>query len=500
MDSPSGDLDMAKIVLTAQVMHETNTFSKVLTGSDVFRRLDEKEIPKACRGTRTALGATFDAAAKYGWTLFHPLAAWAKPSGRVTTECFEALAGQLLAGIATAGRIDGVLLHLHGAMVTEDYEDGEGELLRRVRSAVGPEVPIVATLDLHANVTDLMVEMASALIPLRTYPHIDYYRCARQAADLLDGAMTGKVSPRTIIARRPMLYGLDFGKTQGGPMAELLARADVLEQGGAVLVIGICSGFASADIREAGPTVTVTVDGEAGLGEARRIAESFMDYAWETRTYRSANPIDDVEAVRLAKAGEDRDKPVILADFTDNPGGGCYGDSTNLLKSMIEGGLENAAFYAIHDPEAALDGKNIGVGEEGTIRLGGKTDPLAGGGPLTLTGRVICLSDGRFTASGPMGGGHSRDYGLSMCFRVGGIDVMVISKNGQATDLAQFTSLGVDPRRKHTLAIKSNHHFRAAFEPIAREVLLVDSGSLGSSRSGARRYVNVRRPIWPLDL
>ncbi|MCB4767646.1 M81 family metallopeptidase [Ancylobacter sp. Lp-2] len=491
---------MAKIVLTAQVMHETNTFSKNLTGLEAFRRLDEEEIPRARRGTRTSLGATFDAAEKYGWTLRHPLAAWANPSGRVTTECFEALAEQLLRGIAAAGPIDGMLLHLHGAMVTERYEDGEGELLRRVRSVVGPDIPIVATLDLHANVTDLMVEMANALIPLRTYPHIDYDKCAWQGADLLDRAMTGEISLRTIVARRPLLLGLDFGKTQGGPMAELLARADALEQAGAVLAIGICSGFASADIREAGPTVTVTVDGEAGLGDARRIAEAFMDYAWETRAYRSAHPIDVDEAVRRAKAGEDREKPVILADFTDNPGGGCYGDSTNLLKGMIEGELENAAFYAICDPEAVREGTNLGVGEEGTIRLGGKTDPMAGGGPLTLTGRVLCLSDGRFIASGPMGGGLRRDYGLSMVFRVGGVDIVVISKNGQATDLAQFTSLGVDPTRKHTLAIKSNHHFRAAFEPIAREVLLVDSGSLGSSQSGARRYVNVRRPIWPLDV
>ncbi len=490
---------MNKVVLTAQLMHETNTFSKVTTGLDAFRLLSEAEIPEARRGTRTALGATFEAAEKYGWTLFHPIAASANPSGRVTDECFEILAGRLLSGIKRTDRIDGVLLHLHGAMVTCAHDDGEGELLRRVRDEIGPATPIVVTLDLHANVTDLMVEMANALIPVRTYPHIDYYERAWQGSALLHRAMAGEISPHTIVARRSMLKGLDGGKTQSGPMAELLARASALEETGVVLVIGICAGFSAADIREAGPSVTVTVDSEASLEDALRIADSLMDYAWETRAYRSAASIAVPKAVQRAKAREGKGRLVILADVTDNPGGGCYGDSTNLLKGMVEAGLKNAAFYAIFDPQAVLDGQKIGVGREGTIRLGGKTDPAMGGGPLALTGRIVCLSEGRFIAWGPMGGGVWRDYGLSMVFRVGEIDIIVISKNGQATDLAQFTSLGVDPTRKCSIAIKSNHHFRASFEPIASEVLIVDSGSLGSSISRVGGYFNLRRPIWPLD-
>jgi microcystin degradation protein MlrC len=491
---------MGKRVLTAQVMHETNTFSKVATDLDAFRRhyfLAENEIPGARRGTRTALGASFEAAEKYCWTLTHPVAASANPSGIVTAAAFESISSLLTQGIERARPLDGVLLHLHGAMVVEGQEDGEGEILRRVRALVGPAVPIIVTLDLHANVSDAMASLASALIAFRTYPHIDAYERAWQGAALLQRAMQGEVRPRTVIARRPMLEGLDSGKTQGGPMAELLARADGLERDGKALAISICAGFAPADIRDAGPSVTVTVDGDDPAGQ--RIADEFIDHAWKTRAYRSTVPVEIAAAVARAKAGEGSGKPLVLADVTDNPGSGHYGDATNLLAAMLEAGLQNAAFHAICDPAAVREGEAIGVGREGRLRLGGKTDPAVGGPPLELTGRVVALSDGRFIARGPMGGGVWRDYGLSLVFRVGDIDIVVITNNGQANDLGQLTSLGVDPTVKDTVAVKSNHHFRAAFEPIAREVLTVDGGGLGSAKAQKAGYRRLRRPIWPLD-
>jgi microcystin degradation protein MlrC len=492
---------MSKRVLTAQVMHETNTFSKVPTDLDSFRRgyfLGENEIPSARRGTRTALGATFEAADKFGWTLSHPVAASANPSGIVTKGTFEHLAGMLLQGVSRAGKLDGALLHLHGAMVVEGYEDGEGELLRRLRAAVGPDLPIIVTLDLHANVSDDMAKLATALIAFRTYPHIDMYERAWQGAELLERVMRGAVKPTTVIARRPLLFALDGGKTQGGPMAELLHRAEALEHDGKALVISVCAGFAPADIRDAGPTVTVT--GEGGAAALQVIAESFMDHAWQTRTYRSTMPLTPDAAVKQAKSGESgATKPLVIADVTDNPGSGHYGDATNLLAAMIRADLRNAAFHAIYDADAVRQAERIGVGREGTITLGGRTDPSRGGAPLTLGGKVVALTDGQFIAYGPMGGGVWRNYGLSMLFRVGGIDIVGISNNGQATDLAQLTSLGVEPTRKATIAVKSNHHFRAAFQPIAREVLTVDGGGLGSVTAKPDGYQNIRRPVWPLD-
>jgi microcystin degradation protein MlrC len=203
--------------------------------------------------------------------------------------------------------------------------------------------------------------------------------------------------------------------------------------------------------------------------------------------------------VALARRGQPGDKPLVVADYTDNPGGGGYGDATAFLKGLVESGVQSVAFHAICDPEAVQQGMRAGIGAKTTLTLGGKTDPAMGGPPLALYGEVACLTTGRFIAYGPMGGGVERNYGPSMVFRVGDIDVIVITNNGQATDLAQFTSLGIDPTRYRTVAVKSMQHFRAAFEPIARQVILVDTGALCSEIYTPELFTRVRRPIWPLD-
>jgi microcystin degradation protein MlrC len=499
----SADIDRGRTVarvLTARFMHETNTFSRVKTDMALIRRRDfhlDNEIPQAFRGTRSALGATFEAADKYGWSLIHPVSANPNPSGIVTDDAFETIIGLILEAVAAKGPIDGVLLHLHGAMVTEAYEDAEGELLARLRQRLGPQVPIVATLDLHANVTRRMAESANALIAFRTYPHVDMYERAWQGAELLDRAMRGEIKPVTVIARRPMIYGLDRGRHSSPPMAKLLARADRLEQHGEVLAVSICAGFSRSNIADVGPSVTVTTDGAAARG--REIAESFMDYAWETRDFSSFTLLPVAEAVRLAKLGKLGDKPLVLADYTDNPGGGGYGDATALLQGLIEGGVERVAFHAICDPEAVQAAMQAGAGASTRLTLGGKTDPAMGGGPLSLDGEVVCLTSGKFIAYGPMGGGVERNYGPSMVFRVDGVDIVVITNNGQATDLGQFTSLGIDPTRYTTVAVKSMQHFRAAFEPIAREVVLCDTGALCAEIYTPQLFTKVRRPVWPLD-
>src|SRR6201987_4823142 len=254
-------------VLTARFMHETNAFSRVPTDMAMIRRRDyhlENEIPEAFRGTRSAFGATFEAADKFGWSLVHPVSANPNPSGTVTDDAFETITRMILDAVDMKGPIDGVLLHLHGAMVSDSHEDAEGEFLARLRRRLGPEVPVVVTLDLHANVTQRMADNASALIAYRTYPHIDQYERAWQGAELLERAMTGEVRPRTVIARRPMMDGLAHCRPQRGPMADLIARGGAREQSGETLGVSICAGFSRANIPDVGPSVTVTVDGDAG--------------------------------------------------------------------------------------------------------------------------------------------------------------------------------------------------------------------------------------------
>jgi microcystin degradation protein MlrC len=226
--------------------------------------------------------------------------------GIVTDDAFEQIGGMILKTAEDQLPIDGVLLHLHGAMVVESYEDGEGELLARLRDRLGPDLPIVVTLDLHANVTQKMADNASALIAFRTYPHIDQYERAWQGAELLERAMAGEIRPRTVIARRPMIYGLDRGRHQQGPMAELIARGEALEASGEALAVSICAGFSRANIRDVGPSVTVTIDMSRGdrRPHGQAVAEQFMDHAWETRDYESFKLLPVAEAVARAREGK----------------------------------------------------------------------------------------------------------------------------------------------------------------------------------------------------
>ena len=488
-----------KRVLTARIMHETNTFSVVKTTMADFRANGfflGNEIPGAYRGTRSAMGGSLEIGEKYGWQLVHPISASANPSGLVTREAFDELCETLIRAAREQGPIDGALLHFHGAMVTEDFEDAEGEMLRHLRGAIGAKPPVIVTLDLHANVTDAMVEHASALIAFRTYPHIDQYERALQGGELLERAMNGEIALKTVIARRPMIYGLDFGRTQAGPMAELLKRADAIEAKGEALLVSVCAGFTRADIRDVGPTVTVTGNGDSP--RLKEIAESFMDYAWETKDYNSAKFYSVDEVVAMARRGKPGDKPLLIADYNDNPGGGGYGDATNLLKGMVAADLKNAVFHALCDPAGVREAVKNGLGKQ-TLTVGGKIDASKGGGPLTLSGEITCIHNGRFIAWGPMGGGVPRDYGPSVVFRVGGIDIVMITNNGQANDMGQFTSLGLDPARYTTVTVKSAHHFRAAFQPIAREVVLVDTGALCAEKYTPELFRKVRRPIYPFD-
>ena len=367
-------------------------------------------------------------------------------------------------------------------------------MLARLRARLGPGVPIVAVLDLHATLTQLMADSANALISYRTYPHIDQYERTWQGAELLEKAMAGEIRPRVAVARRPILYALDGGRTTSPPFKELLRRGDAIEAAGDALVVSVQAGFSSADVHDIGPSVAVTADDRA---KAQAIAEDLMDYAWEQRRFSSIHFTPLAEALAKAKAGEGaHDKPLVISDYSDNPGSGAYGDATALLKAVLDAGLKNVGFHAIRDAEAVLAAQAAGVGNEVTLKLGGKVDPTMGGGPLELTGHVVAITDGSFIAYGPMGGGAWRHYGLSALLRVDGVEIIIITHNGQATDLAQFTSLGVDPTRKSTLIVKSMQHFRAAFEPIAREVLEVDTGALSTRNFKDRPYKKVRRPIF----
>jgi microcystin degradation protein MlrC len=492
---------LARKILSAEISHETNTFSILPTTLALYkarRYYRGEEIAKALSGTKTEMGAHLDAAKKYGWELVQPIAAAATPGGKTPAEDWAHLSGAVLEA-CQEGPFDGVLLSLHGAMVTEDQDDAEGDLLRRLREKLGAEIPIAITLDIHANVSNAMARLANIVIAYRTYPHIDQYERAMEAADLLQRAMNGEIQPRSLVWQGPVLEGLDYGRTQGGPMSKILAHADqVRQKSPGILAITVCAGFVWADIPNAGPSVTISAHGDPS--RFKGAAEELLKDVWETRREITVPLYTLKEA--MAEAGkESKDgRPLILADFTDNPGSGGYGDSVRLLEAMIQADLKKAAFGCVPDPEAAQKCIAVGVGQEVEITLGAKIDPKTYGPSLKIRGTVEHGSDGKFIAQGPMSKGVQFSMGPTAVLRSGGVQVLVTTHNIQVYDLQVFLSQKIDPRVCSAVAVKSWHHFRAAFEPISRGVMLVDSGGLASRDLKRFTYHKIRRPIYPLDM
>jgi microcystin degradation protein MlrC len=492
---------MAFTVLTAEFSHETNTFNKNRTGYDAFMErygfFGDAAIKE--RGdANTELAGFCDCARDYGWKQIHVLSAAAEPAGFVTRDAFDRLGGAIVTAAAEhKAKLDGILLSLHGAMVTEFCEDGEGELLERLRAAVGPDMPIAITLDLHGNVTPRMCELANIVVSYKTYPHIDMRECGRLSGDILQRAMKGEIRPRTLRVHRPMLDEANGGRTDVGPMIARIAKAVAYEKEPGVFAVSINAGFGNADIKEVGPTVTVTYDGNEP--KHRAFAEGLAEDMWEKRFDVINHYMPVEEAAAIAKAYKRSTGPLIIADYADNPGGGGYGDSTALLKALLDAGIADAAFGPMVDPETAQQLHRHKAGERVRVKLGGKSDPRFGGTPLELEGEVRLISDGLYTGDGPMVGGLHLGWGETAVLRVGGIDILVVSEPAQMLDLQQFRAFGIDPAARTVVGLKSMQHFRAAFEPIAGKVIVCDSGALCTTHLDKLPYRNVPRPIFPID-
>ena len=389
-------------------------------------------------------------------------------------------------------------LSLHGAMVTETEDDAEGALLEALRGIVGPDVPMVATLDLHANATVKMAKNANALVSFRTYPHIDGYDRAVQAAALVQEALAGKKKPRCLLSQPAMLEGADHGRTtQPGVMRDLLARADEYEKEPGINVVSIQVGFTWSDMPYTGPSIAVSHEPIAEA-RAKEIARLMIDEIWRRRDEMSADYRSVADGVAAARAKSDKKGPLVLADGTDNPGGGGYNDTTPVLQALLDAGIQNAAIGTIYEPGTVQQAMKAGVGAEIDVELGGHTDQSMGK-PVKARALVKMLSDGVFKNDGPMNAGVLSDMGPTAVLRIGGIDVVTISNRIQTTDLQVFLSQGIDPRAKDVLVVKSVQHFRAAYAPIAREIVLVDSGGICSPDISRLKFKKLRRPIWPLD-
>jgi microcystin degradation protein MlrC len=480
----------------AMVSHETNTFSPIRTDRAQFEAHDLRyggELLEAYRSTGTCLGGMIEGAAARGVTLVPSLAATASPAGRVAKEFYAEARDRLLADLRAAGPLDGVLLDLHGAMVVEGLDDGEGDLLHAVRAAVGA-VPIAVTLDFHANLTRAMVEAATLLHGYKTYPHVDMDARGREAAGRLADVAGGRLRPTVAFRQPPLLPPIAGQLTTRGPMRRLYDLADAMERRPRVVSVSVFAGFPLADIHDAGLSIYVVTDGDQALADA--LADELTAAAWSLRHefLHTALSVRDAVARALALDG----RPVVLADIADNTGGGAGGDTTEILRELLRVGARGATVACLWDPEAAQACLTAGVGATVSLPVGGKVDP-AHGAPLPVTGRVRTLSDGRFVYKGPMMRGLEGRLGPTAVLDVNDVKIILASHRRQALDPEMIRIVGIDPTAEKILVVKSSIHYRAAFEPIARAILEVDAPGLSSSNLGRFAFTRVRRPIFPLD-
>lgn len=501
---------MTETVVVGAFAHETNTFvPEPVTRAD-FQAREEYlggAVDDNLRGTETAVGGVIDAADDHGVELVHTVAAFATPGGVVAEDTYAFYTDRILDGVRdNLDDLDGVILPLHGAMVAEHLEDGEGPLIAAVRELVGEAVPVVVTLDLHANVTEQMVAAADALVAYETYPHLDKADTGRRGFEILVRAMRDEVSPTMHLERPPTLVFQPKAYTPSGPMAEVMAEAREQEAREGVLKVNVLPGFYHADVREMGVTTPVVTDDDPAL--AREVSRSMAALLWERRADFVESYPQPREAVAMAKdaiaeKGPD-EGPVVMADFGSNPGGGGASNGTTVLREFLDQEVSNAGWAIMHDPEAVAMCIDAGVGSRVSIDVGGKTDDKHGATIEDLDGYVKAVTDGRYVNTGTSHSGHGvqNDIGRTVRFQCGpdeGITIVLAERRASAFDAEVWRHVGQPPERLDVICIPSLIAFLGDYEPMSSDVILVDTPGLSAVDPARFDYERIPRPLFPLD-
>lgn len=466
---------MARIAV-ATFQHETNTFAPSKAGFDAFEAGGGwpgykigGELLDAVAGTNIPIAGFIEAIRRWGHQPVPLVFANATPSAHVTTDAFERITADMRRGLAKMGPVDAVYLDLHGAMVTEAHEDGEGEILARVRQAAGPNVPIIASLDLHANVSERMLDIADGLVAYRTYPHVDMAYTGTRTADLLKRILERQERPAKAMQRLDFLIPLTAQCTLIQPADRIygeVAKAEVAANGW----FSFAPGFPAADVPFCAPSVLGMGFDRAHLeAEIARLAADVAAQEGDFHTEFLSADAAVVEAIRIAKTARN---PVILADTQDNPGAGGNGDTTGLLAALITHRAQRAVIGLLIDAPAARRAHQAGIGAELEFSLGAKSG-LKGHFPVVGRFRVERLGDGNFTCTGPFYKGAQMSLGPMAALRKDDVTVVVASRKVQAADQEMFRHLLIDPSDMKIVGLKSSVHFRAHFGPIAEKVLIV---------------------------
>lgn len=469
------------------IFHETNTYAAP-TPIEEFAVSRGAEIRTVYRGTRTYLGGVLDACDRNAAVELVPvLYAEATPSGTITAECWQRLSEEFVAGIVSA-RPDAVVLVLHGAGVAEGAESVEDALCLRLRQELGPEVPIVATLDLHGNLSEDLASACDALFPVRLNPHTDQYEQGQLAVEAAVPGQRGRL--HTVVEKLPLAFPPI--PTSDPLLAELNERCLELEQEPGVAAVRVMHGFPYADVPHLGASVVAVAESRP---RARELARDVAGRMWARREELRVDAFPPREAVVRAMAAP---APVVINEFCDNTGAGAPGDGTHLLRALIESGAR-ACFSHLFDPAVVAAAHAAGVGAEIRVRLGAWHDDQLSGSPIDVRARVLTLGTGSFPVKSAMGGGEPIDLGRLCALRVGQVDVVVSSGRRQTLDDRWFIRAGIDISEYPIIAVKSSQHFRAYFTVLAATIITSDSSGLSAADVTAFPRQRLSSALWPLE-
>lgn len=482
-------------VLIAQFKHETNTFSKEPCNIECYKNRNlffGNELITFFKGVKSEIGAFIDYFEKVDdVTLIPAIAADAMPCGTVTKDVYEIVKNAII-NKTKENKIDALLLSLHGAMVLDFDEDGEGTLLKELRDVLGSDIPIYITLDLHANITEKMVECADAMFSFDFYPHTDPYERGIEAADNLYKTLKKEINLVKRFNKLSILIPLL--PTSEEPMKSILDKVFEYEKREKVISLSVVYGFFPADIRECGMSIIAQTDGDEKLAE-ELINEISNDIIKNKELLiKEIYPLKEAVDMALSIEGG----PVVLGDVADNPGAGSSGDGTFLLEYLIKNNIHNAAVAHIYDPETVRQAVSAGVGNTFNAKIGGKTYKVLGE-PVECEAYVKNISDGIYYNKDEMFHGLKNRIGTTVLLTIGGVEVIVSEKRHQAWDVQIFRANGIEPAEKSVLVVKSSLHFRASYSKIAKKIIDVNLPGIAPADPKMLDYKNVRRPIFPLD-
>lgn len=481
-------------VAIASLLQESNTFSPVRTQYADFSPVFGAAAYERHAGKLTEMGGFIEVLEAARVEIAPVGAAWAITANRLVRSGLARLAAEFEHHLRAA-RPDALLWAMHGAQTAEGEDDVEGQMLQRARAILGPDVPIVLTLDLHANVTSRMVSLATAIVGYHTYPHIDMFETGQKAARLMLRILRGEVRPRMAYRKLPLILPAETSQTNRGPMQRLMKAAQAMEQSGKAEAVSIFPVQPWMDIAEMGCAVVSVTNGSPAA--ARRQADGLARRLWVSRKSYEVTLTPVAEAMERALGMEGG--PIVLAESSDSTGSGSPGDSTGVLKHLVRAPLTGPAAIFLVDPAAVGAAIAAGVAATVTLKVGGAFDRKHSK-PVKVTGVVKLISDGRWTARARgYNTGITTCMGRSVVLEVGWVQILMAERSAMTVDPELFRSHGIDPSYCKIVVVKSPNGFRAAYEPIAREIFMVDTPGVSTANLRQLPFRRVPRPLYPLD-